>query len=1073
MFNIKKLWPEQHKSHKKHAQASGVKAQPKWRVWLHRWKWYVVGGVGAFILSLGMMATQAKAPDDFAYPVKRAAEQVGIALALGQDAKTEANFNAATSRVKEAAVVADRIPKESTNKQVSDAQVIQNLLNEFNQTFNDQAVSFGRLIDQGIKPPQDKSKWAETGMVNTYITLEKLRLNAPPEAQSSVLQSINTMQISLATVQDALGKSPVTPTDVTQLTKLVSEGFLTHDELTNIFTKATSNRQLLSTIRGLTESGQIPSSAIYAINYDLITELAPKDAPLFMASVEFDELRKVAIFSTVIVPTAQQKQLVKDYLTNYKLGQLLPRDSSRSYIMPIVYGLDLTPNLGNDLSKLDPNALSPIRRVLYDAWKPLVTGQAANTDAKQLFGQVLKLTNATVASNYDLMQRVQLELLKAVRSGVAYMALPPGWTSSQVAALQGDFQQQAKDLKSFATVEAAANSATTTLAQITTPLIAPLAEQSVDSIRAEVTKQMSTIQQQLVTTSNTAATPQAIVPDLTKELADVQQLLNSKIAALGTTSDSTAAQIAALKDALQQSINNATDAQNKLGQYVTANNVFQQTMKQSASDAQAAQNQTLAAIQSSLSAASNAQQGVASQLSSSLDSIKQTTNQNIANLQSQLVSVGSAQANTQGQLEQALITQASQIAALQSKLNLSTTTYSALKSDTAAAVNLISNNQTTAVNTMQKQLSDINALHSQLNDTTNQQVNAIKTTQAQLLSNLQDQVNDKQVLKDQMQASINLLKDAQDKADTKMQNMASSGTSLTQQLKDVQAILDQAGQQIKSNIADTKVARSELQQSIDAIQAAQTSTQTQVDDGLVALNSQLRLSIGELNAGQAQIKLDLAALNGSTGQVKNAIADIQNVQLGVQAQLTAQAQATTDLRNQLAQPIAVLQKAQADTKVQVDGLSTDVNQLKTSVSSINQTQAAAQAQISQLISASVNWSNIPSTLQFNQDQFRQYESQLSDEFTAKAAAIQQQFDTYKQQLDGNIQQLRGDVNTQLQQLKDTQAQLETQLKQTQDQLKQVQSVPTTTSAPTTTTPPTTTAPTTTTPPPTTVTTPGI
>jgi hypothetical protein len=1090
MSAIKKLWPKHRKSHKKqiHVEGTKAKSKPKWRAWLHRYKWYLAGGIGVLVLSLGAMAAQAKAPEDFAYPVKRAAEQVGIALAIGQNAKTDANFNAATNRVKEASVVADRIPQESASQQTKDAQNIQNLLGEFNQTFNDQISSFSHLIDQGIKPPQDKSKWAETGMVNTYMTLEKLRLNAPPEAQASVLQAINTVQSSLATVQDALGKSPVSPTDVTQLTKLVSQGFLTHDELTNLFTKATSNRQLLTTVRGLAESGQVPSSAIYAINYDLVTELAPKDAPRFTASVEFDELRKVAIFAKMIIPTAQQKQMIKDYLTSYKFGQLLPRDASRSYIMPLVYGLNITPNLADDLSKLDPNSLSPVRKILYDAWKPLTAGQTATTDAKQLFGQVLQLTSA-VTGNYDLMQRVQLEILNSVRSGMSYLALPPGWTSSQVTATQGDFQQQAKDLKSFATVEAIANTATATLAQITTPLIAPLATQSVDSIRADVAKQMATIQQQLITATSTPTTPQAIVPDLTKELANVQQTFNSKLAALGNTNDATTAQVAALKDALKQSLSSATDAQNKLGQYVIANNALQQTLQQSVASAQAAQTQTLATIQSSLGAVNSAQQGATSQLSSlssSLDSIQQTTNQNITSLQNQLASAGSATASTQGQLEQALVAQANQIAGLQAKLSLSATTYAALKTDTTNAVNQVTSNQTAAVSAMQKQLNDVSALHSQLNDATNQQVNGIKTAQAQLLSNLNDQINDKQVLKDQMQASINVLQAAQDKADSKMQNLAVGSVSLTQQLKDVQAILDQAGQQIKSNIADTKTARSELQQSIDAIHSAQITAQTQMNDGIAALSTQVRQAIGELNAGQSQIKLDLAALGGSVGQVKNAITDIQNVQLGTQIQLNAQAQATVDLRNQLAQPIAVLQKAQSDTKTQVDGLSADVNQLKTSVSAINQTQVTAQAQISHLIDASVNWSSIPSTLQFNQDQFRQYEQQLSDEFVAKAAAIQQQFNAYKQQLDGNIQQLKGDVNAQLQQLKDTQTQLETQLKQTQDQLKQVQSVPaastpsatpaattapvTTITAPVTNSVPTTTPATT---PSTTVTTPGL
>ena len=1079
-IDLKKRWHNLRWHKNKKLDSDEHKHRAKESFWRRR-KWLIVAAGLLLLLGapMAMAQTEANAPGEIGYPIKLLGEKIASLTALSQNAKIETAFNHATARVDEATVVADRIPAESAKKQVSDAQTIENLVNEFSQTFNDQATYFGRAIDAGIKPPKAKADWAQQHMVTTYVQLERLRLAAPPEAQSVILQALSTMQTALATVQDALAKAPVTADDSTQLSKLVSQGFLSRDELTKLLAGTTSNRQLLDNLRQLVKTGVVPASTLYSINYDLIKQLDPQATPRFVASVEFDEMRKVAIFTKAIVPTPQQKQQLQNYLSQYNFGQLLPRDASRAFITPLIYGLNLTPDLPSVLKQLDPAKLSPVRQVLYQAWQPLTTSQSAG-DAKKLYSQVLQLTDLSLSRNTDLLERVQLEVLKALRSNVAYLALPPGWTDSQVAAVAGDFAQSIKDLKLANTVQGKSKAAITSLADITVPLMTPLPDAQIDQIRQVILPQLATIQQQMVTTSVSATNPAAVTPNLTNEVNGLQSQFDQLVAGLGKQPPSAAADdLAALKTEFKQALGGLSNAKAKVQDFVKANAALTGSLKDSLSALAADQQSSATKLQTQVNAlsASAASQVDGASLKSSLQTAQATADQNLASLQSQLTAAGQTQADAQAKLELNLIGRSNQIAQLGAQLNLSDVARTALKDEVNNVIAQLKTAQTNDIKDLNAKISADSALRAQANDAAKKQISDLQSQQTKLLDSLSAQANDKQLLKDQLEASIAAVKASRDQTHTDVQALAASSGSLGTQLQTIKSRLDTANAQIKDNVAGEAVARTELQKLIDDLKLAQTLTAKQLDDGLLALGTQLRQSINEVSAAQKQTDLTVTSLGTNLADAKDAISSIQSTRVGIQVQLQTQASANASLRQELEQSVATLGQAQAATQSQVNSLKTDVSGLKDSLSAITTAQTTANTQINQLLAASVNWSSLPASLQFNQTQFQQYENQLASDFAAKAAALQAQFETYKTQLDGSIQTLRGDVNSQIQELKAAQADLKAQLQAAQQLLNQTTTTTPTTSTPTTT--PTTTTPTTaaptpiTNPTPTTTTVPGL
>ncbi|HKR81462.1 MAG TPA: DUF5667 domain-containing protein [Candidatus Saccharimonadales bacterium] len=1007
--------------------------------WVRRWRWYLLAGLVVLLGVWWMGVADAAAPGDLGYPIKRAYERIITFFTYGNHATTDVQANYAAERVNEALRLADRMSAQPEKQQAATTQTMQRLLEDYLKSYGTGTTGVSQDINRDAKfDNQDLNNDLQRD-VRIYIALMQLRLEAPPAAQATVLQSLSLLQTNIATIQDALHTAPVTPGDSEELSRLVSQGFLTRTELTQLLAGATSNRQFLDSLRNLIRAGQLPSSITYAINYDLVKQRAPQQVARFEASVAFDEMNKVAVFAETVAPTPDQKQAIQSYLANYKVGDVLPREpATRAFVMPLVYGLNLTPDLANTLNNVDAGKLSPVRKALYDTWKPLAT-TAATKDPKQLYGQALQLAGAAATRSVTLMEQVQLEVLNAVRANIAYLALPPGWTATQVAAVQDDFAQQIKDLKAVKVVEAKAQTAMQTVADITIPLVAPVSEPKVEVVRQTVETSIVQVQQQLIAAASTATDPAAVVPDIDAKVTAVQKQFDAQVTALGKTSGITASEIAALRQDLQEALSNAKEARSKLQEYVTANADAQTAFSQAVATVQTEQTKTATTLQERIA---RLDAGTQASLATSLDAIRATIAENVGNLGEQLSSVRTASAGTEASFQQSFVTYSNQIALLESKLNLSDTARAALKQETDQAVSQLKTEQSALITDLQKRIDSDSSLHAQANDATKKTISDIKSDQAALLSSLQDQADSKQVLKDQLEASIAALRTVQVATDGKVDALAGSAGTLAQQLASIQADLNGAVQTIKTNATDTAAARGQLQTAINNLTAAQAVTGREVSSGLEDMATQLRQVVSQVTATQTQTTLDLTGLTGTVDGVKASVSSIQATQASLHLQLEAQAQANLELRQQLGASVGQLQQAQTATQAQVDGLKTDLGTLKSSVTAIASVQAGATTSINQLLDEAVNWRALPGTLAFSQTQFQQYEQQLSTEFAAKAAALQQQFEDYKRQLDTTISQLRTDTSAQLKQLKDEQAALKAQLQQAQQQLQQLQGVTT-------------------------------
>ncbi|MGC1177041.1 MAG: DUF5667 domain-containing protein [Candidatus Saccharimonadales bacterium] len=910
----------------------------------HYWIWYSVGVLVLLLILVWGMAVKANGPNSPGYTIKLTGERVKTLLTFGSDAKTNQQAAYAAERVQEATLLAKQIPNESQNAQIVDTQTMQDLLTDYIHTTATYITNLSQNIneDSSAKVPDQAFSDDLKRTTKVYEMLVELRLSAPSEAQATVLQATSVLQTSIATLQDALRAAPVTTRDSDQLAQLVSQGFLTRSELTKLLASATSNRQLLDTLRGMVKSGQLPATVVYAINYDLVRQYDPHGADRFVASINFDELRKVAIFNKVALPTPEQKQAVQAYLANYKAGMPLPRDAAnRAYIMPLIYGLNMTPGVIKDLRYIDPNDLSPVRRVMYDAWKPLIDSDGDDS-TKQLYADMLQLTDTAVARNVALMKRVQLEVLKAVRSNVAYLALPPGWTNGQVVAVEADFAQQITDLQALETTQAKAQTALDSVTSMTTPLITPLTQSRVDLIRQTTEQQMSQLQQKLIITANSATDPNTLVPDIGQQLATIQNQFNSQIAALGPTHGAVASQVSQLQFAVKTALTSGAAAQIKLKDYVQNSAGLQTSFLAALRTAQAGQSQAATGLRDQLSRLAPAAQAP---FTTTAQRITALISQNAAALQQQLGDARTIGIGAQTNLQLNLIARSNQITLLQNKLKLLDTP------------------KETATNS-----------------------HPIQTAAA-----------------------------------------TSRGFSAAS-----------ASPSITPASSETNADRTRLQQLIEALQDDQIATKQQIQDGIQLLTAQLHQAISGVIAAQPQTAVDLAGFNDSTDDAQDSLSDIYTTQITMRQQLRSQAQSNIDLGHNLQQSIAQTQQAVTTTQAQIDQLNTGVEHLKTNVSTIANAQTTAQTQINQLLATSLNWARLPATLQFNQDQFQRYQQQLTDDFTAKAAILQQQFEAYKKQLDGQIQQLRTDTNGQIQQLKDEQATIKAQLQQALDQINKLQ-----------------------------------
>lgn len=985
------------------------------------------------LLSVGMASAAGEVPGNIGYPIKRMGERIASVLTFGSEAKQAKADSYAERRVEEADIIDDRIADESPDKQIADAQVMQDLLAEYRATYTASITHLSQHINEGTKFSQDSLKEDKARDVHIYEMLMNLRLGAPPEVQATVLQSIATLQTRIATVEDALGVAPVSPADSAELTELLSQGFLSREELTSLLSGATSNRQLLDSLRSLVRSGKISGETIYAINYDLIKRVNPSGIDRFEAAVKFDELRKVAIFAAVVTPTPEQQKAMKAYLANYTYGKLIPRDDTHSYLMPLVYGLSLSSTLGDDLKVLNASELSPVRKALYAAWQPLTASDPS--DIKALYSQALQLADASIGKNVPMLERIQLEVLKAVRSNVAYLALPAGWTDTQIATVQASFEQMIKDTATTNAVSTRTAELVTALSVPTAELSVPFTQSQVEQIRKTVEASVAELQKQLV---NAAVSAGNTVPDQTAQIKTIQQQLDQLVGALRIPTGVTSEEVAILRADLQSALTGLADARTKIADFTSVNGVVTTSIQDSITALARAHEATETKLKGSIETVTKTGDATATQLLAALATVTKDATDNVTSIQSQLDAAKTTQAATQVQLLLSQIEHANQIAALKGQLDLSDAARAVLKSEVETTIVQVKTEQAAVIAELQQRIAATDALHTQTSSATGAQIAALQTAQAALLTALQAQVTDTTSLTTEVHASLSALTTAQSQTQAQVSAISAGSSTLTQQLTALTTTVSVAQQHITDNAAANQVARTELQQSIDTVNSAQTTLGTQLTDGLDALSTQLRQAVGEVQTAQAQTDLAVASLGTSVGSLTATLTGLQTLQTNLALNVQAQADANTGLRADLEASVGQLAQAQTATQAQVDGISADVTQIKTSVTVIAAAQSEAEAHIEQLLGQASDWTTTLANLQFSQSQFATFEAQLQTEFEAKAAALQAQFQAYKAELDGTIQQLSTDTNNQIQDLKDTQAALQAQIQQANAQIQALQ-----------------------------------
>lgn len=408
-----------------------------WSVFCHRVFWLKTAAVVLVLLFASAFLGASVLPGNPLYPAKRAGEGLIVGLTPNVSYKNirikgTVRGVYGARRLSEAEKMIERLDKRSVKKQISDADTIEALLQQFNEVFSDLMAAFSQSIDRGEYPSEALLAKFQKPAAEKLVKLVHLRLEAPPTVQATLLRSITIVNRQLATMADSLRQPPISKDDAIELSKMVGMGLISKDEMDNLMSQANSNRRLLEELRERVKTGQLPTGIIYAMNYDLVTKELPAEAPGFIHTVRFDELRKVALLMKTVEPSPAQKQAIDDYLKSYKPGDRIPTNSVTRYTVPLIYGWHLVEVMGVDTSKINPEHMSVERRIFYDLWSPVLgkapadsrgalfegivtrvfaqspPAQAANAPAAPAYNQVMSATSVGMLKSSALLDRVQL-----------------------------------------------------------------------------------------------------------------------------------------------------------------------------------------------------------------------------------------------------------------------------------------------------------------------------------------------------------------------------------------------------------------------------------------------------------------------------------------------------------------------------------------------------------------------------------------------------------------------------------------------------------------------------------------
>jgi len=800
----------------------------------------------------------AAAPGQIGYPIKRAEEAVVVALAPTSGLRDSLKLDFAVRRVREAAYIANQADQAGTESTIGyllnhglanyvyaatnssqdeakTAATINDLLLQFESTYKNNTEQLDQTVDQDKKISQTDAEKFRKNTVDIYTRLELLRLQAPSAAQLSVLTSIDTIQQNLAVVNDLLGKAPISVSDVSQLTKLVPAGLLSKTDVDSLLNKVSSNREFHTKLKDLVNTGKLPSDILYSLDQDVIKQVNPSQANVFEAVSEFEQMERISAVIQASRPTAAQQQDIQNYLATYKPGRQIPKNDSKRFVVPIVYGMTLAGQLQTDISSLDNVHLNSDDQALFDKWKGSLTANQQNLS--QLYQQLMTGASLQPELHTRALIRMQSELVDGEKEDVTHLVLPPGWNADQLGPLSN---QMAVEIAEARFIQSSPKEQES---QIT--LTQKELQKSLETVKESQSKTLTTLKTRI---NNFSGTPEELTKLkesftlLTADQTNTLTTLKSQIDGLGTAhlqltgSIETVAkeQLIALTELELRAASNATQLTTSVKTDLSAKLVKLEQTNQ----------QLVNAFQTKIDSLDTTQTDLQTQLTNSIETIQNNQTDIETRLQAQIDS-GLAAA---GQLQTTL-------SSVQTSITGQASQLSTLGTSTTALTTLVNQVKTTSTEQSAQLQSQIDGLKIE-QQSVRDSIETLRTQQTAELNQLTGQLTTLNALQTETQVTLETLA-------TQQTNLASDIINLSNNFTQVQSLLY------------------DVEESQTAVQADITNQQSE----LTSLSTQTQAALSDLSGQLSQFTSQLGSLTATATTLSQVVTSIEQASSATQSEL--------------------------------------------------------------------------------------------------------------------------------------------------------------------------------------------
>ncbi|MGC1176996.1 MAG: hypothetical protein WA843_02900 [Candidatus Saccharimonadales bacterium] len=971
----------------------------------------------------------ARAPGQLGYGIKRGEEFLASNLAPLPSWRDQLRLDFADNRVIEAGYVADRANQNPTSNPTKTATTINELLGSFENIYEIRTSSLNQKLTDNKKISKADAAEFRKDAVGTYDELQLLRVQAPGAAQLSVLTSIDDVQQNIAALSDHLGAKPLSASDVSRLSSLVTIGVISKaqaDQLSAI----TSNRQLHTQLVNMIDNGQLPSDITYQLDEDLIKRVEPENAKSFDAVSEFEQMQRISAVIAASRPSTTQKQVIQAYLRGYQPGQTVPADDNQQYVTPVVYGIALSGELLRNLRSLSGVHMSGDNQQLFHKWKAIV-------DPPNLSDIYQRLTTAAQDQpqlSLRNLTRMQQELVAAQQAQVSYLVMPPGWGTAQLGKLNTQMGVQ------IATEQFQASRPDTNQALASITGTQQQLQAKLDALETSHNQTITNLQTQI---NNFNGTPDQLA-QLKSDLAALQD-----------------AQAATINN-LQTQITNITDAHTKLGDSIenlrqeqltnlTELELRAATNAQRLTDSAKAQlttslnqidsrSQTLITnLQTKVDGLESSQSQLRGQLMTEINTIKTDYQRLTTNVQTQL----DAGVATTNQLQSVLSQVRSDLSSEQTKVSNLTSNATALsqlvgqiQTNTASQVQNLQNQvdvvkldqQTTnaavsdlqtltqtsqdLISGLQNRVNALDASQIQLRTELTGQIQAIQDNYAQLTAYTQAQIDAGVATTTQLQTDLQSAQTSLSQHATQLANLNTSTDSLTQLVNQVKTDSTSQVNNLQDQIDGLATTQQSVQTSLTNLQDQQAADTTRLTSQLASLSvlqTQAQAAITALDQQQTQAQTDINNLSTNFDTLQTAFNTSEQIQTTMQANIADQQSALDSLQTQTQSSIDTLTQQQMQLTGQITSLANNVTTLSQTLTSVQAAGTATQTQLDTLL-ANPPWA-IPSGTYVTQSQFDTLSAQINAQFAAKSAALDAQFQTYQQTLNASVSQLNSQVQS--------------------------------------------------------------